>query len=48
MKFKFNKKIGRSRKKTSLNKISLKIAPNKIDIGKIIKFIYIDRKSFIR
>jgi len=41
LKFKFDKKVSRNKKETNLNKVSPKIILNRINIKKIIKFIYI-------
>jgi len=48
LKFKFNKEISQNKEETSLNNINSRMAPNRINIGKIIKFIYIGKKSFIK
>ena len=48
LKFKFDKKVGRSEEKTGLNEVNLGIAPGKVDVRKIVKFIYIGRKFFMR
>ena len=41
LKFKFDKEISRSGGKISLNEVSPRIAPGKVGVGKIIKFIHI-------
>ena len=48
LKFEFDKEISRSKGETSLNKASPRITLDRVSIRKIIKFIYIGRKSFIR
>jgi hypothetical protein len=48
LKFKFDKKVGRSEEGTGLNKISPGITPDRVGVRKIIKFIYIGRKFFIK
>ena len=48
MKFEFDEEVGRSGGGTGLNEVSPGMAPSRVSVGKIIKFIHIDRKSFIR
>jgi len=41
LKFEFDKKIGRNKEETNLNKASPGIAPGRVGVGKIVKFIHI-------
>jgi hypothetical protein len=43
---KFNEELDRSKEGTDLNKISLEMASGRVNVRKIIKFIYISKAVF--
>jgi hypothetical protein len=48
LKFEFDKEVGRSGGGTGLNETSPGMASDRVGVGKIVKFIHIGRKSFMR